>query len=462
MTLDALLRESALRHADRPALARGDERLSYRQLDEAVDVLAARIGDVRDRPVALIASNTPALVIGLFAIWRGGATAVPLNARLREHELRQILSDARPAAIVSIESHGGYSFRELAARLVPELPGLFVDPSGRVVAENRPSVEATQASLAAEGVAAILYTSGTSGEPTGALVPHRRELDGARHLAEILELTPEDAVAFVIPLSHAFGFTCLHACVRAGATAVLVDSTASLRPLLDAVAATSATVLHGSPRLFASLLDAAPGGLPSIRTGFVAGSTSPPGLLERLDAVGMRILNVYGLTELGAVSACRTDDSAEVRYSTAGRPLPGHELRTVDGELQVSSPYGVGWFPTGDLAELEDGCVRITGRISELVNIGGFNVSPAEVETVLLGHPSVEAAVVVGVGDAATGETLQAFVVPRPGAELDRAHLLRYARARIAGYKLPYAIHVVSELPLLPSGKPDRQALRAA
>ena len=175
----------------------------------------------------------------------------------------------------------------------------------------------------------------------------------------------------------------------------------------------------------------------------------------------MRILNLYGLTELGAVAACSADDPDGVRHTTAGRPLPGHELRVVDGELHVLSPYVGEWFRTGDLAELDDGCLRITGRISELVNVGGFNVSPAEVETVLAGHESVAAAVVVGVGGDETGEALHAFVVPRPGAEIDRADLLRFARARIAGYKLPYAIHVVPELPLLPSGKPDRQALRA-
>ncbi len=367
---------------------------------------------------------------------------------------------------MSVEAHAGYSFRELATRLVPELPSLraclFLSPSGGVEAEERLSVETTLSPAPAAGAAAILYTSGTSGEPKRTLVPHRREQEGAEHLAEILGLRPEDVVAFVIPLSHAFGFTCFLACVRAGATAVLVDATASLRPLLDAVATTGVTVLHGSPRLFSSLLDAVPDGLPGVRTGFVAGSASPTGLLERLDAVGMRILNVYGLTELGAVTACRAEDSPDVRYTTAGRPLPGQELRLVDGELQVLSPYGGEWFPTGDLAELEDGCVRITGRISELVNVGGFNVSPAEVEAVLAGHESVAVAVVVGVGGDATGETLHAFVVPRPGTEVDRADLLRFARARIAGYKLPYAIHVVPELPLLPSGKPDRQALRAA
>ncbi len=421
---------------------------------------------MRGHAIALIAPNTPAFVLALFAISRLGATVVPLNARLREHEVGQILADAGPVALVSVAAHAGYSFRELATRLLPGLPSiracLFVDPGGDVETEERLSVETTQSPAAAAGAAAILYTSGTSGVPKGTPVPDRREVEGARHLAEILALGPEDAVTFAVPLSHAFGFTCLLACVRAGSAAVLVDSTASLRPLLDAVAAARATVLHGSPRLFSSLLDAAPTGLPGVRTGLVAGSASPPGLLERLDAAGMRILNVYGLTELGAVSACRADDPPSVRYTTAGRPLPGHEVRIEDGELQVLSPYGGDWFRTGDLAELQDGCVRITGRISELVNVGGFNVSPAEVEAVLAGHASVDAAVVVGVGDDATGETLHAFVVARPGAEIDRADLLRFARARIAGYKLPYAIHVVPELPLLPSGKPDRQALRAA
>jgi long-chain acyl-CoA synthetase len=464
LTLDALLRESVRRHGDRAALVFGGEPLRYDELDGAVGALAARLGEaageVEGRAVALVAPNTPALVVGLFAIWRLGAVAVPLSARLREHELGQILADAEPAALVSVEAHLGYSFRELLPRLRPEAPCLFVDASGACV-DSTQGLHGTAPPLA-DGTAAVLYTSGTSGAPKRVLVSHRRELDGAAHLAQILDLAPDDAAVFVIPLAHAFGFTCLLACVKAGAAAVLVESSASLGPLLAAAETTHATVLHGSPRLFSSLLDARSHGLPSVRTGFVAGSASPAGLLERLEDAGMRILNLYGLTELGAVAACRSDDPPDIRYTTAGRPLPGHELRTVDGELQVLSPYEEDWFRTGDLAELEDGCVRITGRISELVNVGGFNVSPAEVEAVLAGHDSVAAAVVVGVGGDATGQALHAFVVARPGAEVDRAGLLRFARARIAGYKLPYVIHVVPELPLLPSGKPDRRALKAA
>lgn len=492
--IDALLRESVRRHGERPALAFAGNRLLYRELDEAVDALAERIEDaagggrdaLRSRPIVVIAPNTPAIVVALFAIWRLGAVAVPLNARLREHELRQILVDAEPVAVLSVGSYLGYAFTELMSRLLPELPSvrvcLFLDAGGAVESEEPRAAVMSQHEPLTPDVGVILYTSGTSGRPKGALVQHLRELEAGPQLAAVHQLRPADAVAFVIPLSHAFGLTCLLACLSAGARAVLVDSTSSLRPLLAAVAAEDATVLHGSPRLFSSLLEASPAGLPSVRTGFVGGAPSPSTLLERLDDVGTRVLNVYGLTETGAVSCCRPDDSAEERYTTAGRPLPAQELRIVSaedglpGELEVRGPhvtlgyfrspeetaaaFDADWFRTGDLAAIEDGCIRITGRSSEVVNVGGFNVFPAEVESVLLGHPHVLAAAVVGVGDAETDETLQAFVVPRPGTEVAPATLLRFARNQIAGYKLPYAIQVLPELPLLPSGKPDRQTLR--
>jgi acyl-CoA synthetase (AMP-forming)/AMP-acid ligase II len=218
-------------------------------------------------------------------------------------------------------------------------------------------------------------------------------------------------------------------------------------------------------------------GLPRVRTGFVAGATSPRELLERLDAVGMRILNLYGLTETGAITACVADDPPEARFTTVGRPLPGYDVRIEEGELHVRGPHVTpgyfrrpeeteaafidGWFRTGDLVEVEDGYIRIAGRAKELVHVGGFNVFPAEVENVLLTHPEVVQAVVVGAPDERMGEVLRAFVVARPGSELVPAGLLAFARSKIAGYKLPYEISILPELPLLPSGKPDRRALAA-
>ena len=279
----------------------------------------------------------------------------------------------------------------------------------------------------------------------------------------------------MIPASHAFGLTCLLSDVAAGAETVLVESTFSLGALVAAIERRGATVLHGSPTLFGSLLKAEPDGLRRIRAGFVGGAPAPPGLLEQVEGLG--ILNLYGLTETGAVSCCRPEDPPERRRTTAGRPLPGVEVEVVDGELRVrgtgvtpgyfrrpeetAAAFEDGWFRTGDVAVLEDGFVRISGREKELVHVGGFNVFPAEVEAVLLTHPDVAQAAVVGVEDERMGEVLRAFVVPRPGSELTPAALLQFARGRIAGYKLPYAIRLLPELPLLPSGKPDRRALAA-
>jgi acyl-CoA synthetase (AMP-forming)/AMP-acid ligase II len=335
-------------------------------------------------------------------------------------------------------------------------------------------------------IAAVLYTSGTTGDPRGALVSHARELEAARQLACALSLGPADTTALVVPIAHAFGLTCMLASVAAAGCCLLVQSTFSPRPLLDGIRHGGARVVHGPPTLFASLLEARPDGLAEVR-GFVAGAAPSPELLRRLDAAGAAILNLYGLTEAGAVSCCRADDPETVRHTTAGRPLPGFEVRLDEsatsepglGELELrgpavtpgylgrvpaaDQPFGEdGWFRTGDLAAIEDGYVRIAGRSKELVNVGGFNVFPAEVEAVLLAHPDVAGAAVVGVPDDRLGEALRAFVVARGGSDLTAARLLGFARERLAGYKLPYSLELVDELPLLPSGKVDRRALASA
>jgi fatty-acyl-CoA synthase len=184
------------------------------------------------------------------------------------------------------------------------------------------------------------------------------------------------------------------------------------------------------------------------------------------------------MTEIGAGTLCRPDDPPAKRHRTVGRPLPGYELRTSTGEVQVRGAYVTpgyhrrpdataelfdgDWLRTGDLGEVDDdGYLSIDGRAKELVHVGGFNVFPAEVEGLLLTHPAVAAAAVIGTGSEHTGESLQAFVVAVPGERLEPAELRRFARARVAGYKVPYAIEVLEALPLLASGKPDRAALGA-
>jgi acyl-CoA synthetase (AMP-forming)/AMP-acid ligase II len=495
--IDSLLSRAARRHPERPALAFDGGVVGYRGLEDAADQLARRIletagagtkpdeADLRGARIAIIAPNLPALVVALFAAWWLDAVAVPLHARLREHEVRTILEDAEPTVVLSVPAHLGYSFVELLTQVLPGLPTvrsvLLLGPLGTVEGQL-PAAGGRKTSRLDRRIAAVLYTSGTTGSPRGALVSHVRELRAACQLASVLSLTPADTTVLVVPIAHAFGLTCMLAGVAAGGRSLLVHSTFSPRPLLDAIE-DGARVVHGPPMLFASLLEARPAGLGGIR-GFVAGASPSPDLLERLDRGGSRILNLYGLTEAGAVSCCRPDDPPAVRHTTSGRLLPGFEARvgalasseSGAGELElrgsaVTSGYlsrdpeadecfrEDGWFRTGDLATIEDGCVRIAGRSKELVNVGGFNVVPGEVEAVLLAHPDVLGAAVVGVPDEKLGETLRAFVVPRSGSELTAARLLEFGRARLAGYKLPYSVRLVDALPLLPSGKLDRRAL---
>lgn len=491
----SLLSQAAERFARRPALCLEDKTLTYGDASAAVDRLVHELKRVvgtaealRGARIAVVAPNVPSLVIAMFAAWRVRAVCVPLSARLREFELTRVIQDADPAAIVSVESHGGYSFVDLFEQLAPRLPHLrgclFVTNEGDVESELSQAGPMGGLNPLGPEVAAILYTSGTTGEPKGALMTHASAIHSARQLAGLLRLEPKDASVLVIPASHAFGLACLLAAISAASLAVLVDSTFSLEPLIKAVAAPGVTVLHGSPALFSGLVKARPEGLGSVRTGFVGGASCPPEVIEELDRRGTRVLNVFGMTEIGAAAACRLEDPPEVRYTTVGRPIPGYELRIAadggdsaqEGELQVRGSYVTpgyyrhpertaeafdgDWFRTGDLGSLDhDGFLHISGRAKDVVHVAGFNVFPAEVESFLLTHPDVVRAAVVGVPRVQVGEALEAFVVARPGSTLTAAALLRFARSRIAGYKLPYRVHFLDDLPLLASGKPDRSAL---
>jgi long-chain acyl-CoA synthetase len=466
--------------ADRPALSSRDRVLTFGELRDLsarlAEVLGAA-GDLRGQRVALISPNSPELVAGLFATWRLGGVAVPLSSRLRERELELMLGDAEPVMVMSVAAHGGYSFADVLPRILPPSVHRLVSFETGVWHVPGTSRSVPDA-LESDEIAAILYTSGTTGIPKGVLVKHVREVEGARFLAETLELSAGDRCGLIVPISHAFGLTCMHAAVAAGAEGILVDSSFSPGPLLRALEAREATVLHGSPTLFRTLLKARPEGMPGIRTGLVAGAPCPPDLLAAMDESGTRILNCYGLSETGAVTCVRRDDPPQARHETVGRVVPAYRARVHGGELEVAGDHLTpgyyrreeetaqafhdGWFGTGDLAEIDEvGYLRIVGRAKELVHVGGFNVVPAEVEAALLAHPDVANAAVLGVPDERMGEALAAYVAPRPGAELNARDLIAFARSRIAGYKVPYAIEILPELPLLPSGKPDRKALSA-
>jgi acyl-CoA synthetase (AMP-forming)/AMP-acid ligase II len=504
--IGALLEEAVSQSPQRPAVAYGDTELTYRELHEAVGRLAARLGERVGERVAVIAPNVPALVVALFGAWRAGATVVPLSARLRSFELRRVFADAQPSAAISLAAHGGFSLARELDTLGEQIgtlsSGIVVDELGETREELRwPATESAEP-LPGD-VAAIMYTSGTTGEPKGALMSHALGVAEGRHLAELLGDHAQGACAMVAPASHAFGLACLLCCVAAGGKAVLIDSTTSLQPLRQAVHRHQAHVLHGSPALFARVLKTTDE--LAVKSGFTAGSSCPPQVLEELDRREARVLNMYGMTEIGAASSCHLEDPPEVRHHTVGRPLPGYEFRVVSpgerrgmsgereaprdgdgnglgggddalGEIEVRGAHVTAgyhgrpreqdeafegeWFRTGDLGGIDAaGNLTIAGRAKEVVQVGGFNVFPAEVESFLLTHPGIGQASVIGVPHAAMGEALHAFVVPSPEAALAGRDVVSFARAGIAGYKVPYGVSVLPELPLLASGKPDRRKL---
>lgn len=478
----ALLSSTLARSPDAPALSWEGATLTFAELSAAADRLAGELAPAPGERVAVVAPNVPALAIALFASWHAGAVAVPLSARLRRFELQRAFTDAQPAAAVGVAARGrsglGAEIQALSRSTRSVRVCLLVDELGEVRDRVRGRA-AGEAPPTAGEIAAILYTSGTTGEPKGALLPHDLAEAIGHSLAEVLGEHAGARYGLAAPATHAFGLGCLLAGIAAGAPGLMAEVGTSVEPLVSALRSHGANVLHGTPALFGRLERA--GAELSLRSGFVAGSWCPPELLQALDRRGAVILNLYGMTELGPIACCRPGDAPETRFHTVGRPVNGCEVRVSaaaarPGEVQVRSgllpsgyhhrPWGreeladAEWLRTGDLGELDgDGTLRIAGRAKELVNVGGFNVFPAEVESFLLTHPSIGQAAVLGVPHPVLGEALQAIVVPAPGATLEPREVVRFARSGIAGYKVPYTVRVVEELPLLPSGKPDRRAL---
>lgn len=482
--IGSLLGSALEANGDAVALACAEGTLSYRELSQRADRLAARLRAQPGDRVAVVAPNVPGLVVALLATWKLGAVVVPLNARLRSFELGRAFAGVQPAAAVSLANQGRFDLAREIFALRDATPALgqvvVIDALGNQTGERNGPAE--PGAPLTEDVAAVLFTSGSTGEPKGALVSHRQARGQSENLPPRLEDLAGRPAALVSPATHSFGLGCLLATLAAQGTLIMVELAASIAPLVEALRRYEARLMHGSPALFVRLLAVASD--LDIRGGFTAGSSCPPSLLEHLDEQGVRLLNLYGMSEIGAACCPRRDDPPEVRYRTVGRPLAGFELRIVPhpagngevGEIEVRSEYitprylsrewtsndtpGEGWFRTGDLGSLDgEGNVTIAGRSKEVVHVGGFNVFPAEVESFLLTHPEIAQAAVIGAPHPVMGEVPRAFVVPERGAALKPGDVVRFARSGIAGYKVPYAVEIVDHLPMLVSGKLDRSAL---
>ena len=455
------------------------ERIGFGELELRVRRTAAALaalGLERGDRIAFALPSEPLVLELYFAAARLGAIAIPLNTRLTASELAFQLDDAEPRLAIRSadndlpERRGtlALSADQLRAR-TPEAPGaLAVAPGG-------------------ETPQMLMYTSGTTGQPKGAVLPHRKTYWNTRNAEIYFELAPDSVVVCPIPLFHSFGLKILSVpALYCGATVVLVDRFDPLA-LQDCVARHRATLLGAVPVMWQRMLDAglAPQKLASLRFGFSAGAAIATETLERYFAAGICVKQGYGQTET-SILCCLDAADAQRKAGSVGRPVRFGELqigdergraaaRGVRGEVQVRGPLVMlgywrrpeetaasrigGWHRTGDLGVMDDeGFVTLVGRLKELYISGGENVYPAEVERVLGQHANVRDVAVVGVPDARWGESGRAYVVPAR-QPFDAAELLAWAGQRLARYKLPREVVVVAELPRTASGKVQKHAL---
>ncbi|MFI9614535.1 FadD3 family acyl-CoA ligase [Streptomyces sp. NPDC052023] len=508
-SIPGLVRWAAERYADVEAVVEGRTRISYAELGTRVERAAAACLAHGLRPgdrVAVWAPNSLDWIVSALGAVSAGAVLVPLNTRFKGTEALDLLRRSGTRLLFVTGTFLGTSYvasLRRAARRPGELPEVVVlsedaPPDFRTwkdflaAGEGIGPAEVRERASAVSGPAPsdIVFTSGTTGRPKGAVITHAQSLRAYDIWGDLAGLRRGDRYLIVNPFFHTFGYKAgVLACLMRGAT-MIPQPVFNVGTALANIAAERVSVLPGPPTLLQSLLDhpsRAAHDLSALRLVVTGAAVVPLRLVERLRGeLGVEtVLTAYGLSEAsGIVTMCRRGDDPSVIASTSGRAIPGTEVR-VDAPL--GSPGEVlvrgfnvmrgyyedqpatdevltsdGWLRTGDVGVLDDaGNLRITDRIKDMFIVGGFNAYPAEIEQLLGLHPGVADVAVIGVPDARLGEVGKAYVVRRAGAVLTADDLIAWARREMANYKVPREVEFVSGLPRNASGKVVKGRLRA-
>lgn len=482
MLVDALL-ETATRYGGSPAVADQARRWSYRQLT-AVAIAMQRIiagGTSCDRVGILLPASTafPATLFG--ALW-ALRTAVPLNFLLSAGELRQIVLDAGIDTVFSV-----HHFEELVRQLPVRSVFLEDLPLRRRVLLARLRRRPEAPKVRASDTAVLLYTSGTSGAPKGVELSYGNLRDNCEACIEAARMDRNQTFLNILPPFHAFGLTTMVLTPVVLGAAVYAIPRFNPAATLEAIREQKISIVMAVPSMYAAMLrkrSVPDEALASIYLAISGGEVLPEAVAEAFEKrFGVKLHQGYGLTETSpVVSLCAPH---AYRRGSVGRVIPGFECRIVDargtvlpagqdGEVQVRGPCVMkgyyqrpeetaavidadGWLHTGDIGKLDaDGYLFITGRKKEMMIVGGENVSPGEIENVLVEHPAVAEAAVIGVPDASRGEVPVAFVTLSAGAQVEAVSerdLRNFARRHLAGHKVPHKIRIAHDLPRGPTGK---------
>jgi long-chain acyl-CoA synthetase len=498
LNLSVLLESTARAHPGRAAVVCGEQTVSYAELDqkarqvaEAVRARGVRTGD----RVVLICPNLPAFPIVYFGLLKAGAVVVPLNPLLKERELEFVFGDCGAVAVFAWEGSDQLPVLDNARRAAAATPTVrHVIPLGDLEEFLAPHPgQADTAPTGAEDPAVIIYTSGTTGTPKGATLSHVSLLLNARMKELLIPQHDHDIALVALPLYHIFGQTSvMNGNIHSGATLVLLPRF-DPDTALDLLVGHRVTLFSGVPSMFQAFLQTDPEGVrlrkaaETVRLVTSGGAPLPVAVFDRFDQLcGLQIRQGYGLSETSpTVTFCPWDEP--IRAASVGKPVWGVDIQIFDhedkpvpagtvGEIVVrghclmlgyfNRPEATaeairnGWFHTGDLGRFdEDGWLYVVDRLKDLILRGGYNVYPAEVEQVLLRHPTVAMTAVVGQPDERLGQEVVAYVVPRTGHRVDIDELSAWAREQLAEYKYPRHIIVRDELPMTATGKILKRAL---
>jgi len=524
LTFGDLIDRAAARWPEREALCFEGRRWTFAAQRDEVDRAAKALiaaGVAAGDHVCLWLGNRPEFVFLFFAVAKIGAVLVPINTRFRTRDMAYVVTQSDATTLIAADRAHGVDYLTMIEALLPGLRAAPPDALGiaaapalrRVVLLGEPTpgtldwqqllvagaavpdaeLARRSAAVDPDATAYIMYTSGTTGFPKGVMQGHnvvRNIFDNANRLG----VTPDDVLLDYLPLFHAFAvYKALLMSPATGARHLLMP-TFDAGEALRLIEAERATMINGFDTHYKDLLEhpSRPSrNLSSLRTGIcAAGMLSSEPIARRAQAL-MRTMTGYGMTEIGVgVTGTFLDTDEETRVTMSGWPLPGYEIKIVDpesgtgladgqvGEIcvrgyQVMQGYyknpeetaktidAEGWLHTGDSGFLRtDGCLRFLGRYKDLLKVGGENVDPTEVESLLLDDPRINHVAVVGVPDARLAEVPVAFVVREANATLDEDEVLALCRGRIASFKVPRRVFFVDAFPMTGSGKIQKYLLR--
>ncbi|MFN3553257.1 MAG: class I adenylate-forming enzyme family protein [Novosphingobium meiothermophilum] len=516
-TIGAMLHASAQRFADREAIVFPDQRLTYRELDRAARRWARAmiaLGVEPGQHVGLFMPTCIDFIEAFFGIAMAGAVAVPVNARYQAHELAYVTRDADLVVLITAgRLTDSLDYAERVEAALPELAGQSAEaglaltqaPRLRAIVsldEARSPAMLSRSTVLAAGdtvdealldariaavdpqdIAMILYTSGTTSSPKGAMISHRGQVGNSRNLGVRYECTSEDKVWSPLPIFHIAGILPMVMILDLGGCYMTVPHFDAGRAL-EMLGREGATIAYPS---FVTIMqdlinhptfrDTDLSRLRVMNSNF---AVQPEWIKEAVKAAMPHTIQVgtYGLTEAaGTVSTSRLSDSYETRTERCGVPLDEWEVRIVDpetgrdcaagerGEIVLRGPnmlkgyYNApektaealrdGWFHTGDIGSIDaNGNVMFHGRTKDMLKVGGENVAAAEIEAMLQTHPAVKLAQVVGIPDPRYVEVPAAFVELAEGAEASEAELIAHCKGKLASFKIPRHVRVVSEWPM--------------